>query len=280
MTFKDYITTFYGKKIYDDIKKLHLKIRNANSKNQLVLLQKCLSNNITPILLKIKTPIHTKKAKNIMKEYSKKLLIHARKEAKHILYSSKKLINELNIFLQTKVRLHDYELTNSVTNKSKNYHYIKKKTEMKEKYHKLQTTPIIKNTFNHPNQVIKPAILNLTNVILDKSTTELLNLGPNFVPLPKKIPYMDIITNIETCALQLEKLKKPTQAETLRQNCSEILTNSLKLGLKDNLTKQQRLSINKLKNNSIIKTYPLDKGTGHIIKPERCISQIRRTNKK
>ncbi|XP_065671904.1 uncharacterized protein LOC136089751 [Hydra vulgaris] len=31
---------------------------------------------------------------------------------------------------------------------------------------------------------------------------------------------MDIITNIETCALQLEKLKKPTQAETLRQHCT------------------------------------------------------------
>ncbi|XP_065667605.1 uncharacterized protein LOC136087909 [Hydra vulgaris] len=73
---------------------------------------------------------------------------------------------------------------------------------------------------------------------------------------------MDIITNIETCALQFEKLKKPTQAETLRQNCSQILTNSLKLKLKDNITKQQRLSINKLKNNSIIKIYPFNKGTG------------------
>ncbi|XP_065675527.1 uncharacterized protein LOC136091746 [Hydra vulgaris] len=217
MTFKDYIITFYGKKIYDDTKKLQdLKIRNANSKNQLVFLQKCLSNNITPKSFKVKTPIHTKKAKNILKEYIKKLLIHVRNEAKHRLYSSKKLINELNIFFQTKVRLHDYELINGIINKSKNYHYIRKKTAMKEKYYKLQITPTIKNTFHPPNQVIKPVILNLTNVFLDKSTTKLLSLGPNFLPLQKKIPYMDIITNIETCALQLEKLKKQTQAETLR----------------------------------------------------------------
>ncbi|XP_065682292.1 uncharacterized protein LOC136095515 [Hydra vulgaris] len=133
---------------------------------------------------------------------------------------------------------------------------------MKKKYHKLQITPVIKNTFYPPNQDIKPAILNLTNVTLDKSTTEILNLGPNFVPLPKKIPYMDIIANIETCTLQLEKLKKPTQAETLRQNCSQILTNSLKLRLKDNLTKQKSLSINKLKNSFNNKIYPFDKGTG------------------
>nr|XP_047132455.1 uncharacterized protein LOC124811183 [Hydra vulgaris] len=112
------------------------------------------------------------------------------------------------------------------------------------------------------NQVIKPAILNLTNVILDKATTELLNLGPKFLPFQKKIPYMDIITNIEMCALQLEKLDKSIKAESLRQNCSNILTSSLKLRLKDNLSKQQRISIRKLKMNSGIKIYPFDKGTG------------------
>ncbi|XP_065678099.1 uncharacterized protein LOC136093107 [Hydra vulgaris] len=233
MTFKDYIITFYGKKIYDDTKKLQdLKIRNANLKNQLVFLQKCLSNNITPKSFKIKNPIHTKKAKNTMKEYSKKLLLHARNEAKHRLYSSKILINELNIFFQTKVKLHEYELQNSLTNKSKNYHYIKKKTETKERYHKLHITTIIKNTFNPPNQVIKPAILNLTNVTLDKSTTELLNIGLNFVPLPKKISHMDIITNIETCALQLEKLQKPTQIYPFNKSTGFALLNQKDASLK------------------------------------------------
>ncbi|XP_065642690.1 uncharacterized protein LOC136074312 [Hydra vulgaris] len=103
---------------------------------------------------------------------------------------------------------------------------------MKEKYYKLLITPIIKNTFDPPNQVIKPAILNLTNVTLDKSTTELLNLGPNFVPLQKKIPYMDIITNIETCALQLEKLKKPTQIYPFDKGTGFALLNQNDASLK------------------------------------------------
>nr|XP_047124319.1 uncharacterized protein LOC105844437 [Hydra vulgaris] len=51
------------------------------------------------------------------------------------------------------------------------------------------------------------------------------------------------------------------KAESLRQNCSNILTNSLKLRLKDNLSKQQRISIRKLKMNSDIKIYSFDKGT-------------------
>nr|XP_047132439.1 uncharacterized protein LOC105845309 [Hydra vulgaris] len=73
---------------------------------------------------------------------------------------------------------------------------------------------------------------------------------------------MDIITNIETCALELEQQNKQTQAEILRQNCSKILTSSLKLKIKDNLTKQQRLSLQNLKKHSHLKIYPFDKGTG------------------
>ncbi|XP_047137571.2 uncharacterized protein LOC124814063 [Hydra vulgaris] len=83
---------------------------------------------------------------------------------------------------------------------------------------------------------------------------------------------MDIITNIEMCALRLEKLDKSIHAESLRQNCSNILTNSLKLRLKDNLSKQQRISIRKLKMNFDIKIYPFDKGTGFALLYQRDAS--------
>ncbi|XP_065642537.1 uncharacterized protein LOC136074160 [Hydra vulgaris] len=99
-------------------------------------------------------------------------------------------------------------------------------------------------------------------VILDKATTELLNLGLKFVPLQRKILYMDIITNVEMCTLRLEKQGKSKQAESLKRNCSKILTNSFKLRLKDNLTKQQRISIRKLKMTKDIRIYSFDKGTG------------------
>ena len=44
---------------------------------------------------------------------------------------------------------------------------------------------------------MKPAVLNLTGKTVDKNVTSLLNLGLNFVPTPKFIPYMEIITAIE-----------------------------------------------------------------------------------
>ena len=69
---------------------------------------------------------------------------------------------------------------------------------------------------NNKRTIMKPAVLNLTGKTVDKNVTSLLNLGPNFVPTPKLIPYMEIITAIESQALKLESGKKDTSAENLR----------------------------------------------------------------
>ena len=71
---------------------------------------------------------------------------------------------------------------------------------------------------------MKPTVLNLTSKTIDKNVTSLLNIGPNFVPTPKSIPYMEIITAIESQALKLESGKKNTSAENLRQTVSKILS--------------------------------------------------------
>ena len=55
---------------------------------------------------------------------------------------------------------------------------------------------------------MKPAVLNLTGKTVDRNVTSLLNLGPNFVPTLKSIPYMEIITAIESQALKLESSKR------------------------------------------------------------------------
>ena len=74
---------------------------------------------------------------------------------------------------------------------------------------------------------MKPAVLNLTGKTIDKNVTSLLNLGPNFVPIPKSIPYMEIITTIESQALKLEFNKKDTSAENLRQTVNKILSKTI-----------------------------------------------------
>ena len=63
---------------------------------------------------------------------------------------------------------------------------------------------------------MKPAVLDLTGKTIDKNVSSLLNLGSNFVPTSKSIPFMEITTAIEPQALKLESRKKDTSAENLR----------------------------------------------------------------
>ena len=70
---------------------------------------------------------------------------------------------------------------------------------------------------NYKTSLIKPAILNLTNEEIPKHYESLLNLGPKFVPTNKNLPFMDIITSAESCALDMEQNHKENEAETLRQ---------------------------------------------------------------
>ena len=74
---------------------------------------------------------------------------------------------------------------------------------------------------------MKPAVLNLTGKTIDKNVTSLLNLGRNFLPKPKSIPYMEIITDIESQALKLESGKRDTSAESLQQTVSKILSKTI-----------------------------------------------------
>ena len=93
MLLKEFITTSCGKQIYLYTKKLQQeKIQNARAKNQIVFLYKCLSNNVTQKSFRIGALIKTIKYENIMKKLRRKLLIHARNEAKRRLHESKNRI--------------------------------------------------------------------------------------------------------------------------------------------------------------------------------------------
>ena len=57
---------------------------------------------------------------------------------------------------------------------------------------------------------------------------------------------MDIITLTESGALDLKYNHKERDAETLRQNVSNILQKNLNLKIRDNLTKDERRALKEL----------------------------------
>lgn len=55
---------------------------------------------------------------------------------------------------------------------------------------------------------IKPAILNLTYDEIPKDYRSLLNLGPKYLRMNKRLRFVDIITSTEFCPLDLEYNRK------------------------------------------------------------------------
>ena len=111
-----------------------------------------------------------------------------------------------------------YENITRVTDTSKDAEYQKSKCHLKEKFQQLknENQKNSQTALNNKRTIMKTAVLNLTGKTVDKNVTSLLNLGPNFVPTQAFIPYVEIITAIESQALKLESGKKDTSPENLR----------------------------------------------------------------
>ena len=74
MSFRNYITASYGKKIYSEMQQLkRQKVKLAILKNQFIFLKRCTAN-IMPKSFCIKSPILSKKVKNLMDQIQTKLL--------------------------------------------------------------------------------------------------------------------------------------------------------------------------------------------------------------
>ena len=87
MPLKNLFTTSFGQKTYKhtvDLQKM--KVKASIEKNQLIILERCIKNNILPKSFRLKPPIKSIKGYNIMKDYSKKLVVLARINAKQRMY--------------------------------------------------------------------------------------------------------------------------------------------------------------------------------------------------
>ena len=88
MSLKNLFTASFDEKTYKhtvDLQKM--KVKASIEKNQLIILERCIKNNILPKSFRLKPPIKSiKSCYNIMKDYSKKLVALARNNAKQRMY--------------------------------------------------------------------------------------------------------------------------------------------------------------------------------------------------
>ena len=103
--------------------------------------------------------------------------------------------------------------------------------------------------------------MNLSKVKLTEEEEDVLRLGLNFVPTPRKVPYFDYIAGIET-ALHRAKLPQDTAEEVKAKVCC-LFQNTPKP--KPNLSTPQLKAINSLKKRDDIVIMKADKGNATVV---------------
>ncbi|XP_065662433.1 uncharacterized protein LOC136084958 [Hydra vulgaris] len=184
-------------------------------------------------------------------------------------------VKKLQNFLKCKLNEEDYIKLEQITEKSRESMFVKSKERLIKKFNILQSEHANgKDIARKTTKYKKDAVLNLCDTDISISHNDFLNLGPNFVPSLKSIPYMDIITTTESSALKLEYNNKVENAQNLRKNVLRILKTEKKIN--NNLTKEQRISFREIKNDETIAIYPFDKGTGFVrIEHSKALEKIR-----
>ena len=111
--------------------------------------------------------------------------------------------------LKRRVKNERFALIDRTTGKSKEKEFTKKKNHLINKFEILKNNTA-KKSKEKTASYIKETVINLTDTELTEEQKSLLNLGPNFVPTTKRIPFMYIISATETCAIDLEYSSKET----------------------------------------------------------------------
>ncbi|XP_065658394.1 uncharacterized protein LOC136082910 [Hydra vulgaris] len=275
-SFKFLITAKYGAEIYKSTEQLQsLKKSVAKSKNQYIFLQKCEKHKIIPKSLRINSPIKSKRAVGLIFRFRFELLICIKNDSKRRFFNFMNDVKKLQNFLNCKLNEEDYIKLEQITEKSRESMFVKSKERLIKKFHILQSEHANgKDIARKTTKYKKDAVLNLCDTDISISHNDFLNLGPNFVPSLKSIPYMDIITTTESSALKLEYNNKVENAQNLRKNVLRILKTEKKIN--NNLTKEQRISFREIKNDETIAIYPFGKGTGFVrIEHSKALEKIR-----
>ena len=119
MSLKKYIEDRYGSIIqqktlgYKDLKTKHPK-----TKNQSIFLQKCISHHLIPKSLRLKSPVKTKVAKGMMKNFQFRLLMSIENDTRRKFFKLEKEICNLKEELMSILSNNDMKMIEEISNKA------------------------------------------------------------------------------------------------------------------------------------------------------------------
>nr|XP_032511410.1 uncharacterized protein LOC116765884 [Danaus plexippus plexippus] len=259
----------YGLEIANRIRRLeYLKTKKAKLLPSLNFLKRCRDHDIIPTCVKISPKKDIKHSGRILHQASKRLLCHLirqhRSDARQLDFE----IDVLSYEIEKCLSKTDWQKCFDIINKREQFTYNQLKNNKINKFKKL--TEKIKSCNSNGNNYninlsratqTSVTVVNLSKQTLDKETVEILKKGLNFAPVPSKLPFEDIICNVEECLHKNHVTRE--ESEAIRQDVSYVLRRS-KLP-RQNISRQESVALKQLRNNEDLTVLRADKGNATVI---------------
>jgi len=262
MNLFNHIRSNYGQKTVSQVRDLERTERKiARNRNHLVFSLRCKELNLTPNSLRIKCPIKTARARDIINKAQKDLLrerirninnkINTLNKEKSQL--SENLNNELNEDEQRHLSSHIGNCKQAEFDTVKARH-VKKLTDLREKQ-----KPRNDEEVDLSGTQLKKWVVNISKHELTKPETSVLAKGLNFAITPSEFPVTDYIVATEQACQKLPN----SEATVLRAEIAGAIKGSKPP--KSNISKEEQKALKDLKKNNGITILPADKGKATVV---------------
>ena len=256
MSYKQYLKNKYGKitqlLIHEYGKEMD---KLARYSNHLIFCLRCKNAGIIPTSLRIKPPVRTGKALMIAERASRAFLNErvgeVRKKKMVLLKTTAGTRQHLRRILSKE----DFQKMECRTRTTAERTFLRVKTRHEKKLKGLvDNSPSSKPGKRRKIATNPKWVTNLSTHQLSEEQKEVLSLGLNFVPTPRRIPVKEIAASLEEGAKKLDKIPASEMRNRLRGILRRAKTPV------NNMTRQQIKAVRELKAMDDVVILPADKG--------------------
>ena len=263
------IANRYGPEIANKIRHLEsLRKKRVRLETSLTFLIKCRDNNLLPSCVRLKPRKDITHSEEILRNASVKLLRKLIKNNRFKLSLVHSELYTLHCECSAVLSRDDFDLCDKLTHLQAARTFELCTSSHNKKYEKTQNSSIcvqsrkkVDNVQSGETGTLTDTVINLSTENINGTVLSILEKGLNFALTPTRIPYENIISNVEEAIIR-NKLP-PSDAEVLRQDIAVLLRKS-KVP-KSNATTEERCALKSLRNNKDILILRADKGNATVV---------------
>nr|XP_054772286.1 uncharacterized protein LOC129280268 [Lytechinus pictus] len=259
-TFKQHLTQLYGEPTQRTARQLQRDaVKSAKLTNHLTFLKRCRDSDIIPPGLQLKSSVDTPKARRILHQASLDLTCERIARTRHQLHDLNSSIASTQTQLSRQLKPDDLDKVQAFNNYTSRKAFQSTKLKQINKFDRLYSRKPTQANQQPSTQATKDTVINLSRHQLTQAEHKVLSLGLNFAVAPKKIPFSDIVQQVEP---KLRFLSKAA-ANEIRLKVTNALSDAKPP--KPNLSKEEHSAIQDLRRNQAIHILQADKGNATVI---------------